>query len=207
MSAARGESDEEYYARIQRLLEDVYLAADNPVAQSGLRGDLARWERLRRPIAEGIDRDGTFLDIGCANGLLLESLVPWAAARGFAVEPYGLDLSPRLAELARRRLPRWAEQVYVGNVMTWEPPRRFDFARTELVYVPEARRADLVGRLLARVVAPGGRLLVCSYGSVRRDEPSEDLAALLTSWGCQVAGMAEACEDGVVVTRVAWVEA
>ena len=202
-----GESDEEYYARVQRVLEDAYLASDNPVAQSGLRGDPARWERLRRPIAEGIDRDGTFLDVGCANGLLIQSIVPWTAARGVAVEPYGLDLSPRLAELARRRLPRWTARIFVGNVMTWEPPRRFDFARTELVYVPEARRADLVERLLTRVVAPGGRLLLCSYGSLRRAEPSEDLAALLTAWGYPVAGTAEAREDGVVMTRVAWVDA
>ena len=35
-------------------------------------------ERARRPIVSAIDRDGTFLDVGCANGLLMESLATWA---------------------------------------------------------------------------------------------------------------------------------
>jgi 2-polyprenyl-3-methyl-5-hydroxy-6-metoxy-1,4-benzoquinol methylase len=71
-------------------------------AQSGFGGDEARWEAARRPIADAIDRDGTFLDVGCASGQLLESLVEWTP---FQIEPYGLDLAPALVELARRRLP------------------------------------------------------------------------------------------------------
>jgi hypothetical protein len=38
--------------------------------ESGFGGDEARWERARRPIISAIDCDGTFLDVGCANGLL-----------------------------------------------------------------------------------------------------------------------------------------
>jgi hypothetical protein len=48
-----------------------------------------------------------------------------------------------------------------------EPPVRFDFVRTELVYVPAERKASYVERLLERFVAPGGRLIVCGYGSPR----------------------------------------
>ena len=54
------------------------------------RGDEARWSRARRVIVDAIDRDGTFLDVGCANGLLMESLSSWAAERGHTIEPYGL---------------------------------------------------------------------------------------------------------------------
>ena len=146
------------------VFEAAYLAGDNARAQSGFGGDEARWEAARRPITEAVDRDGSFLDIGCASGYLLESIVEWSPHR---IDPYGLELTPGLAGLARRRLPQWADRIFVGNALTWEPPRRFDFVRTELVYVPSERRADYVHRLLADVVAPDGRLIVCGYGSPR----------------------------------------
>lgn len=59
------------------------------------------------PIVEAIDRSGAFLDVGCANGLLMESVAPWSR---FAIEPYGVDFAPGLVELARSRLSRWAER-------------------------------------------------------------------------------------------------
>jgi len=37
------------------------------------------------------------LDVGCANGLLVESVVAWARADGLAVEVFGLDISEKLA--------------------------------------------------------------------------------------------------------------
>ena len=155
---------EAWFAGMAEIFEAAYSEGDNPRAQSGFGGDEARWEAGRRPIADVIDGDGSFLDIGCASGHLLESVVRWSPYR---VEPYGLELSPGLAELARRRLPQWAERIFVGNALTWDPPWRFDFVRTELVYVPEPRKQELVKRLLARVAAPGGRLILCSYGSPR----------------------------------------
>lgn len=198
-----------WYATLREWLEEAYLASDDPRRQSGFGGDAARWERARRPIAAAIDRDGTFLDIGCANGLLLESLVAWAGAAGHRIEPYGLDLSPAIAALACRRLPRWADRLFVGNVVDWQPPRRFDFVRTELVYVPLHRQRELVQRLLDEFVTPGGRLIVCAYGSSRRPAPrAEPVGDLLRGWGFSVAGEAEGVEpNGVVVTRVAWVNA
>jgi hypothetical protein len=146
------------------IFEAAYLGGDNPRAQSGFGGDEARWEAGRRPIARAIDRDGTFLDVGCASGYLMESVVRWSRHR---IEPYGLELVPALAELARRHLPQWADRIFVGNALTWDPPRRFDFVRTELVYVPESRQRDLLTRLLGDVVSAGGRLIVCGYGSPR----------------------------------------
>jgi SAM-dependent methyltransferase len=156
--------DDAWFDGMASIFNSAYLEADDPRGQSGFGGDEARWEVGRRPIAYAIDCDGTFLDIGCASGYLLECVVRWSPYR---VEPYGLDFAPAVAELARRRLPQWADRIYIGNALTWEPPRRFDFVRTELVYVPEQRRRGYVERLLAQVVAPGGRLIVCSYGSPR----------------------------------------
>lgn len=152
-------------------MEERYLEADNPRGQSGFGGDEARWLMARRVIADCIERDGDFLDIGCASGLLMESVAGWTAERGLRVEPYGLDASAKLAEVARSRLPEWAERIFVGDALTWQPQRRFDVVRTELVYVPEARECDYVQRLLDLFLTLGGRLLVCSYGSARRPSP------------------------------------
>jgi uncharacterized protein (DUF952 family)/SAM-dependent methyltransferase len=194
------ETEDEWFEATRALLEASYLSAKEPYGGSGFRGGPARWEMARRPIVEAIDHDGSFLDVGCANGLLLESLVGWAAERGRRIEPFGLDISERLAELARRRVGH----VFVGNVHTWEPTRRFDYVRTELGYVPRARRPHLVARLLDEFLEPTGRLIVCSYGSPRRRHPPEDVAATLREWGYSVDGTAEAHEGEGPVTRVAW---
>jgi SAM-dependent methyltransferase len=192
-----------WFAELRAVLEPAYLAAEDARGQSGFRGDVARWERARRPIVAAIHRDGTFLDIGCANGLLMESIQAWAAEDGYQIEPYGLDLSPELAALARRRLPRWAERVFVGNALDWAPPRRFDFVRTELVYVPEHRRPGFVGRLRDDLLLSGGRLVVCSYGSGQ----TEPVGDLLRVWGFAVAGETSNVNPaGVVNVRVAWID-
>lgn len=202
-------NEEAWYAEDRALVETAYLTTDDPRGQSGMSGDATRWERGRRPIVADIDRDGSFLDVGCANGLLMESVAAWATADGHRIEPYGLDHSPAIADLARRRLPGWADRIFVGNVADWTPPRRFDFVRTELVYVPPKRQLDLVARLLREVVAPAGRLIVCSYGSATRPTPrAEPVGDILRGWGHLVAGEAEGADlNGVVITRVAWVRA
>ena len=146
------------------IFDEAYVEGGDARAQSGFGGDESRWELARRPIAWAVDRAGTFLDIGCANGHLMECVVRWSA---FPVEPFGLDFSERLVELARARLPQWRDRIFLGNALAWKPPFRFDFVRTELLYVPERHRRLLTERLLNEVVAPGGRLIVCGYGSPR----------------------------------------
>src|SRR5436190_8434793 len=160
---ASGEIDEaEYHRRIAAVITSAYLASDNPRGQSGYSGDEARWTHARGLIADAINRDGTFLDVGCANGYLMESMQRWCAAKGVAIEPYGLDIAPELADLARQRLPQWSERIFVGNALDWRPPMRFDFVRT-CMYVPRRRRADLIRHLLDEVVAPRGRLIIGVY--------------------------------------------
>ena len=95
----RGEiDDEQWFNGMAAIFATAYLAADDPRAQSGFGGDDARWEAARRPIVEAVDRDGTFLDIGCASGYLIECVVRWSPHR---LEPYGLELTPALAALPR----------------------------------------------------------------------------------------------------------
>jgi len=90
------------------------------------------------------------------------------AERGLAIEPHGIDLAPALVGLARRRLPHWAERIWLGNAINWLPPggRRFDYVHILLDYVPAPRRADLIRHHLASTVWPGtGRLLVSNYAA------------------------------------------
>jgi hypothetical protein len=109
------------------------------------------------------DGDGTWLDVGCANGHLLATLPAWCAERGITIEPSGLELLPALAELARFLQPELADRIWTGSVMTWRPPRRFTYVTALDDQVPLRRLADLVARLLSEFVAPGGRLIVSSY--------------------------------------------
>ena len=126
------------------LCSSAYVTSEDPRGGSGFCGDEVRWERARRPILSAVHRDGPFLDVGCANGLLMESVAAWAAEDRLQVEPYGLDLIESLAALARRRLPHWADRIFAGNVMSWRPTLRFDFVHTNLAYGPPPRRCHMV---------------------------------------------------------------
>jgi SAM-dependent methyltransferase len=199
------QAEKDFFAQEQALHEAKYLAGTNPRQQSGFGRDARDWESFRRPVVAPIDRDGSFLDIGCANGLLMESVVAWARASGHRVEPFGLDISEKLAELAQRRLPHWRDRIFVGNALLWEPPARFDFVRTELVYVPPSRRREYAEWLLERFVAPAGRLLLCSYGSSRPEgDRADPLVEKIRGWGLPVQRVDDAvsAEHGFVITRV-----
>jgi 2-polyprenyl-3-methyl-5-hydroxy-6-metoxy-1,4-benzoquinol methylase len=157
-----------FYADAVRTLERSYLRGQTPQEGSGFGGGEQAWRQARHHLTEAITADGTFLDVGCANGLLMESVAAWCAERGLAVEPYGIDLAPGLVDLARRRLPHWAERIWLGNAIDWMPPcgQRFDYVHILLDCVPPRRRADLIRHHLAATVRPGtGRLLVSNYAA------------------------------------------
>jgi SAM-dependent methyltransferase len=202
----RGEIDDEgWHAAVARIVVPAYLGAGTPWEQSGKSADLGSWERGRRPIMAAVDRDGTFLDVGCANGFLMESVREWGGEDGYDIEPYGLEISPDLAALARRRLPHWADRIFVGNAREWIPPRRFHFVRTGLDYAPPPRRRDLVEHLLENVVAPGGRLIVGVFNEEKEERRTEER---VSSWGYEIAGRLDAPHrDPRVVYRVFWIDA
>ena len=136
------------------------------------------WEYARSHVADAIDRDGSFLDVGCASGYLMECLPRWTS---FQVEPYGLDIAAELVGLARRRLPQWADRIWMGNALTWEPPRGFTYVRTGLEYVPRGSRCALVRRLLRY----GERLVI---GVFNEHESERTTAGALREWGFEPSG-------------------
>ena len=102
---ADGRKLPEPYLESIRILESAYLAHNDPIRQSGFSGGPDRWRTERSPLLEALDGDGEFLDLGCANGFLLESVVGWARDSGLTVIPYGVDLNPLLIQEAIRRFP------------------------------------------------------------------------------------------------------
>ena len=159
-----------WHRAVTDALADAYLAESDPRWQSGFDGDPELWREARAFLLDAIPNSGTFLDVGAANGHLIECLAMWARARGVELEVFGLELNPSLAAEARRRLPALADRIYVGNVVDWQPPLRFDYVRTGLEYVSASHVSALIRRLLNVVVAPGNRLLVGPINADQRDE-------------------------------------
>lgn len=189
---------QQFFAESRAELEALYLAdLSNPYQQSGRSSGSARWVETRKCIAEAIDRNGSFLDVGCANGLLLQTLPVWLLGTGRRIEPYGVDFIPQLVDLARLRVVEG--QFWVANAWDWNPPHQFDYVRTNLDYVLDADRGEFVERQRSWV-SPGGRLIVCHYRDIGADPV--DSAMFLTSIGYEVEGAAYA--DGV---SVAWIDA
>jgi hypothetical protein len=177
---ARGELDDAgWHEAMAKLVVPAYLAAASATGGSGSSRDEAGWEYARSLLADAVAPGQSFLDVGCANGHLMESMAAWAQ-----VEPYGVEISPELAELARRRLPHWADRIWVGNAAEWAPPRGFDVVRTGLDYVPPPRRADYVRRLLGFC----DRLVIGVFNEERELRARE---AEVASWGFRIAGRAE----------------
>jgi SAM-dependent methyltransferase len=202
---ASGEIDEEgWHREVAKVVVPAYLAGENPRAQSGASGDEARWEQARRPLLQAVNRSGTFLDIGCANGYLIECIHRWAGTDGIALDVYGLEISPELADLARRRLPSWRTRIWTGNANDFEPPRRFDFVRTGLEYVPPSSRPEFVERLLTRYLDPGGRLIIGMQTELRTKKSVEET---VSGWGNRITGRVELPHpDPRAVRRAFWID-
>jgi SAM-dependent methyltransferase len=156
-----------WFEERKTVFETAYLAGTQPWQQSGVGLHTPHsafdWEVLRRPIADCLTTSGTFLDIGCANGYLLECLLRWTRERGLLILPYGLDFSDKLVALAQRRLPQYADHLFVGNAWEWVPPQTFDYVHTAIDYVPDALREAYVHRLFERYVQARGCLLISEY--------------------------------------------
>ncbi len=195
---------EGWFERVKLILENAYLSAQTPWQQSGLSGSYEDWTRLRIPISECIETSGTFLDIGCANGFLLECLLNWTGKKSVKIEPYGLDYSQKLARLARERLPDFQDNIFAGNAWNWEPPFEFDYVRTEVCYVPLNLCKEFISKLLNRFLVADGKLLVAQYRSRREDLSKDWIDDHLSELGFTVRGYKSGFSGGgLELTRVA----
>lgn len=190
-----------------RILESAYLRHRDPIKQSGFNGGADRWRLERSPLLDAVTGDGEFLDLGCANGHLLESVMVWAGERGINLTPYGVDLNPRLLQEAIRRFPNQPDHFWIANAWGWLPPRRFRWVYAIWDLVPIEFLPQLATHLLETTVANNGALIFGAYGSRSEDRPSVAIADVLREGCLPVSGISQGGKlpsDGPV-TRFAWI--
>jgi hypothetical protein len=191
--------------RIRELVEEAYVSAgDGPMGSV----------RVERRSVTGAPNVSTLrcrriataagFDVGCANGFLLATLPAWCSERGVTVEPFGLQLLDKVADLARGLRPDLADRIWTGSVMSWSPPRQFTYVTALEDQVPPDRLGALVDRLLNLFLEPGGRLIVSAYAST--DEAPRDLFGDLAACGHEPDGRIylDRPDRGPLIT--AWVD-
>ena len=182
----RGEiGDDEWHRAMAALIVPAYLAGDDPA-------------RAVRPLRRRRSVGGTPAAAArcCGNGRLVSRRRLRERPPAGVCGPLGRRGRCGARPMGRRNLrgswpisraselPAWREQIFVGNALDWRPPRRFDFVRTNVDYVPPQRRPELLRRLLADVVEPGGRLIV---GVFNEEADHAALERAATSWGLTIA--------------------
>jgi SAM-dependent methyltransferase len=200
----------QWFDDLKGLLEPAYVAAEKPWQQSGFgihdtQRTFERWEAHRKPVADAVTSSGAFLDIGCANGFLLECVLQWVRERDLTVIPYGLDLSEKLVEMAKARLPQYAGNMFVGNGWDWTPPQTFDYVRTELVYVPDELQQAYVQRILNLYLHRGGRLLAAEYRGRNDTAPALTVDRDLAALGFPIERVTTGTWEGIEQVRVAMI--
>lgn len=185
-----------------KCLQEIYLSHSDPIKQSGFYGGKARWKSEREAILQAVDKNGDFLDVGCANGYLLECLVDWAEAKGITIEAYGVDIGDYLIALAKERFPNHKDHFWTANAWDWVPPQKFDYVYTLADNVPESYIKDYLHRLLQCSVKPGGVLIVGAYGSYSKNRPAYNVADALIQAELKVEGQALCGE--LPITHIAW---
>ena len=79
-------TEAEWFHSAERFSATHYLAAENPPAQSGRGGAEAAYRYAQGMLLEAIDRSGTCIDVGGANGHLIEMIHRWLQGSGLQTE-------------------------------------------------------------------------------------------------------------------------
>ena len=156
---------------------------------SGWDAEMVRSDEIIRIILDnaGVTAGKNVLDVACGTGVL----VPDYLKRGVA-SVTGIDISPKMVEIARRKFPQESVTILCGDVETAAFDRQFDCI---VVYnaFPHFPAPERLIRTLAGLLTPGGALTVAHgmsrekidahhHGSASHVSnglmPAEDLAAI-----------------------------
>jgi SAM-dependent methyltransferase len=129
-------------------LDPGYAAAYDAKAQLDLGEALAL---LRR---HGLGADATLVDLGCGTGLLV------TAAAAEAARVVGVDPSPAMLEVARRRSAEveWVEAGFLTYDHAGDPPHLV-YSRNALHHLPDFWKGVALARIHA-LLGPGGVLVL-----------------------------------------------
>lgn len=89
-----------------------------------------KWEDARKFISNCINKSGSLLDVGCANGFLLKSLTSWSSQE---ITPYGIDILDKNIQNAKELFPDYQDNFICcsyDNFLGKYPetfPNDFDF--------------------------------------------------------------------------------
>ena len=206
---AAGDLDEAgWHRELTVLVTRALLTPAGAASASGSEGRphvQSQWEMARRPLMSAIDSDGTLLDVGCGSGLLMQLIHQWSVGQALLLEPYGVEISPALADLARHRSPQWKDRIFTADILNWVPPMRFDYVRANLHHVSPEVPALMARWLLETVVSPHGRLIVGVY--VEAADAEVTLESRLQAEGLSIAGRSESptAEPGRI-RRITWID-
>ena len=156
---------------------------------SGWDAEMVRSDEIIRIILDnaGVTAGKNVLDVACGTGVL----VPDYLKRNVA-SVTGIDISPKMVEIARRKFPQKSVTILCGDVETAAFDRQFDCI---VVYnaFPHFPDPERLIRTLAGLLTPGGALTVAHgmsrekidahhHGSASHVSnglmPAEDLAAI-----------------------------
>jgi demethylmenaquinone methyltransferase/2-methoxy-6-polyprenyl-1,4-benzoquinol methylase len=141
---------------VRRLFDGIAGRYDlvNTVLSFGTDGGWRRAAAAACALAPG----ASALDVACGTGRLTEELARAAGAQGRVV---GVDFSPRMLQEARRRRPKleWVE----GDALSLPFPRASFDAATIAFGLRNLARPERGLVEMARVVRPGGRLVVLEF--------------------------------------------
>ena len=180
-----------------------YLVHADEFKRSGWSGTSRMWRKAREIILEAVEEDGFFLDVGCANGILVRDLRKWAKeTKGVNLIPYGIDFIEELLLESKIKNSGFEENFKVTDMMDFNPRKKFTFIRTEF-YGPHNNFKIFIKKYI-NMLAPNGRLIFTFYDSENYLFKSIDerIREMGPKFGYSFLGSAEVPR----VTHVVWVE-
>ena len=145
------------YERSAELYDRIY--GRKPVA--------AEVDQIRALVAAHCPGARSLLDVGCGTGAHLALLRDWIAVEG-------LDVSPAMVAVARRKLPGVA--IHEGDMRSFALERRFDVVTclfSAIGYVRSVDELDAAIATMARHLAPGGLVAVEPWFTPAQWRPGE----------------------------------
>ena len=165
----------------------------------GWDADMVRSDEIINTILDnaGVTEGKEILDVACGTGVLIPDYRKRKAA-----SVTGIDISPKMAELAREKFPQPEVRILCGDVETTDFRKQFDCI---VVYnaFPHFPDPERLIRTLAGLLKPGGTLTVAHGMSREKIDAHHHGAASHVSNGLMPADdLAQLFEKYLTVTTV-----